>query len=300
MTSGGRKRSVAGPGRVQDDPLLERLAQPPPAPHAAPREGRRPPSAPVARTAVSLPVAAQALEPRPQTVAEHAARRASNASSSITSSVASAAAATSGPPPKVDAVVAGAQSTSAASPPATQAPIGSPLASAFAAVNTSGRRGSARTPRACRCGPCRTGSRRKRAGRRLGRRPRVPRSSISSAIGQTPDSPWTGSIMTAAVRSAHGRSQRLRVVARHAHEAGHERRERLLLRLLRRRRQRSHRAPVEGPLEHDDLASAAVLARELDRRLVRLRARVARRTPARVRLKLAARRSASRSPGSVR
>ena len=74
---------------------------------------------------------------------------------------------------------------------------------------------------------------------------------------------------------AHGGAQGVDVVARHHPEAGHERRERRLLRLLRRGRQRAHRAPVEAALHHHELAARAALAGELERALDRLGAGVA-------------------------
>ena len=64
------------------------------------------------------------------------------------------------------------------------------------------------------------------------------------------------------------------VTARDDLEAGHERRERRLLRLLRRGRERAHRATVEGALEHDEVAAGTALARELERALDRLGAGV--------------------------
>ena len=90
-----------------------------------------------------------------------------------------------------------------------------------------------------------------------------------------PVSPWIGSSSTAAVPLVDRGRERLGVVARHGDEAGHERRERLLLVGLGRGRQRAHRAPVEGALEHDDLAAAPALAGQLDRGLVGLGAGVA-------------------------
>jgi hypothetical protein len=69
--------------------------------------------------------------------------------------------------------------------------------------------------------------------------------------------------------------ERGRIVARHHREAGHERRERRLLGLLRGGRQRAVGAPVEGVLDHHHPAAPVVLAGQLDRALVGLRARVA-------------------------
>src|SRR4051795_3843481 len=65
-----------------------------------------------------------------------------------------------------------------------------------------------------------------------------------------------------------------RVVAWHDDKPRHERLERLLLLALRCGRQRSHRAPVEGVLQHDDLATGAWRARQLDGALVGLGAGV--------------------------
>src|SRR4051794_40267970 len=58
------------------------------------------------------------------------------------------------------------------------------------------------------------------------------------------------------------------------HEPRYERGERRLLGLLRGRAQRAVRAPVEAAVQHDDLAAAFGLTRELQRRLDRLGARV--------------------------
>ena len=66
--------------------------------------------------------------------------------------------------------------------------------------------------------------------------------------------------------------------------AGHERREALALRhLARRQRQRSHRPAVERAEERDDVVPLRVVLRQLERRLVRLGARVAEERPVRPR-----------------
>ena len=88
-----------------------------------------------------------------------------------------------------------------------------------------------------------------------------------------PDSPWIGSMITAAVSPSTASASAPGVVARDGPEARYERRERRLLRLLRRRRQRAVGAAVEAVLEHDHPSPALALARELDRALDRLRAR---------------------------
>ena len=72
----------------------------------------------------------------------------------------------------------------------------------------------------------------------------------------------------------HGGIQRRRVLG-HDDEPRHERRERLLLGLLRGRRQRAVGAAVEGPLDDDDVPAATRLADELDRGLHCLGAGVA-------------------------
>ena len=105
-----------------------------------------------------------------------------------------------GPPPKV-APWSPAASTSAASPPAMQAPIGRPLASALATVNTSGRTGGQleRPQRAGAAHPAldlvehqqRAGAVARLAGGEQHLAPRSARRRVS---------PWTGSIITAAVR----------------------------------------------------------------------------------------------------
>ena len=60
----------------------------------------------------------------------------------------------------------------------TQAPTGSPPPRPLATVMTSGRHAELLdAPRACRCGPCRTGSRRRSGARRARRRPRARRAS---------------------------------------------------------------------------------------------------------------------------
>ena len=175
-----------------------------------PRSGRSAPTiSPLPRTAVSLPASCRDSSPARK---RSPSRRtfASSASSSITSSVASAAAATSGPPPKVEPW-SPASSTSAASPRATQAPIGSPDASDFAVGEHVGldRRLLERPERAgAPHAALDLVEHEQRAA--CGRRPRAPPTSISSAIGQTPDSPWTGSIMTAAVRSETAAAARSR------------------------------------------------------------------------------------------
>ena len=107
------------------------------------------------------------------------------------------------------------------------------------------RRRRARRPTACRCARARTGSRRRSAPRRARRRPRARRAARSSASTRTPDSPWTGSSSTAAVRSSTAAAI-ASAVGSTATKPGHERRERRLLGLLRRRGQRAVRAPVEA------------------------------------------------------
>ena len=97
-----------------------------------------------------------------------------------------------------------------------------------------------------------------------------------------PPSPWIGSTNTATTfllcsrHLAHG----LEVVERHAHEALHQRLEAGLHLAAAGGRQRGERAAVERLLHDDDrrlgdAAVVAVLARDLDRRLVRLEAGVA-------------------------
>jgi len=70
----------------------------------------------------------------------------------------------------------------------------------------------------------------------------------------------------------HGADRRRQLLGRHRAEAADQRGERRLLALLRRRGQRAVGAPVEGAVDREDLPALAVLARELDRRLVGLRA----------------------------
>ena len=90
-----------------------------------------------------------------------------------------------------------------------------------------------------------------------------------------PPSPWIGSMNTATtflLRSATWRTA-CEVVERHAHEALHQRLEARLHLAAAGRRQRGERAAVEGLLHDDDrrlgdAAVVAVLARDLDRRLV--------------------------------
>ena len=98
--------------------------------------------------------------------------------------------------------------------------------------------------------------------------------STSSGIGCTPDSPSTGSISTAAVLRVDRRADRVHG-RRDRPEARHQRRERRLLGLLRRGRQRAVGAAVERAVEDDDVAARARLAHELQRGLVGLRAGVA-------------------------
>ena len=197
MTSGGRKRSVAGPVAFSTMRCVERLAHDLGGAARSRQVGaeHQTPAAHVGEPAVAAQSSSptRRRSPSTRTREQRRRRRARRASRA---------------PPRRPAGRRRrwcrgrrAASTSAASPPATQAPIGRPLASDLAAVKTSGRTpASARTPTACRCAPCRTGSRRRSAARRHGRRPRAPPSASRSEIGQTPHSPWTGSIITAAVR----------------------------------------------------------------------------------------------------
>ena len=80
-------------------------------------------------------------------------------------------------------------------------------------------------------------------------------------------------------------------------EAGHQRRERRLLGLLRRRRERAVGAPVERAVHDDDVAARPCLADELERGLVGLRARVGE-VHARRRASAPTSRSASRTIGA--
>ena len=70
------------------------------------------------------------------------------------------------------------------------------------------RRRPARTPTASRSAPCRSGPRRTRAPHPPRRRPRGSRPATPGSIRFTPDSPWTGSISTAAVLSPTTRGSR--------------------------------------------------------------------------------------------
>ena len=108
----------------------------------------------------------------------------------------------------------------------------------------------------------------------------VARTRPGGVIGQTPPSPWTGSMSTARC-GARRPPQRLVIVARHVPEAGGNRREGVALGGRPAGGQRRERAPVERALETHDLvlrlaaADAASPPRELDRGLDRLGARVA-------------------------
>ena len=106
-------------------------------------------------------------------------------------------------------------------------------------------------------------------------------SSHARSIGHTPPSPWIGSTSTAQVSGPTAARERVEVVARHVLEAGGHGLERLALGGRPAGRERRQRAAVKGALDaHDAVlgrpaARAPRAARELDRGLDRLGARVA-------------------------
>ena len=199
---------------------------------------------------------------------------ASRSSSSIMSSTASAPAQGTGPPPNVDPWSPG---PNARSSRAIAAPIGSPFASAFASVNTSG---VTSTPWNANHVPVRptpvcTSSNSSRAPRSS--HSRRARRRYSGESGITPPSPSTGSSSTAAVRSSTAAAAR-RVAGRDVHEALGQRRERHVFLGMPGRGERRERPAVERAVQRDDLHAPlrpAPATRDLQRGLVRLRARVA-------------------------
>ena len=257
------------PGRVDDEPLLEQRAA-----HERGRVARRARRRASGRGRAPRARAAGARGPPRSALARARARARAARRRRSRSSAASAAAATTGPPAKVEPWSPGA-STSASRSPVTSAPIGRPPPSALAIVIASG------THARLLVGPERAGAahagldlvedqrravlvagraRRRAAARR---RARARRSRPGSARA----APRRCAASTAARERLGSRRDRA--------EAGHQRRERRLLGLLRRRRQRAVGAPVEGAVDDHDVAAGARLARELDRRLVGLRAGVA-------------------------
>ena len=255
------------PRGVDDQPLLEQRAL---APTRARR--RRPRPRPSARARARR--ARRAVRAGPRAAARPArARRARNASSSITSSTALRGRRDDRARPRTSSRGRPGANTSAQ-------PLGRSPARRSAgrrrgpwpASSRPARRRAARTPTASRSAPCRSGPRRTRAPRRPRRRPRGSRPAAPAAIRFTPDSPWTGSISTAAVFASTDAGISAAGTAR---KPGDQRRERRLLGLLRRRRQRAVGAPVERVVGDDHVAARARLADELDRGLVGLGARVA-------------------------
>ena len=163
----------------------------------------------------------------------------------------------------------------------TSAPIGSPPPSALAVGHRVGHdAGLLVGPQRAGAPHARTGPRRRSAPRRARRRPRARRAARSSRERVARRS------RPAPARAAPPRSARrpprasASAVGATATKPGHERRERRLLGLLRRRRQRAVGAPVEARRATDDdrRRRGLRLARELDRRLVGLGARSWRRS----------------------
>ena len=219
-----------GPGRVDDEPLLEQRAA-----HdvgrvdveldtrssargRGPRDHVRELASRSRRIVAEL---AHAREQRPRRSARRARR--------------SAAAHDDRPAGERRAVVAGHEHVGAAAAPVTSAPIGSPPPSALARGQRVGH--DARLlvgPQRARCARARSGSRRRSAPRRARSQAARAAAAASSASTWTPVSPWIGSRITAAVCSSTASASACGVGVDRA-EAGHERRERRLLGLLRRR-----------------------------------------------------------------
>ena len=233
-----------------------------------------PTSRPRPRGDVVEPRLAERLRQAGAQALAHRRRVRQQSSSSMTSSTASAPAQGTGPPPNVEPWSPG---PNARSSRAMAAPIGRPFASAFASVNTSG---VTSTPWNANHVPVRptpvcTSSNSSRA----------PRSSHSRRA-----SAGTRRQRDHAAFAEHGleqhrgrrvvdrRRQRVGVAGRDVDEALGQRLERHVLLRMPGRGQRRERPAVERAVQRDDLHAAlrgAPTARDLQRRLVRLRARVA-------------------------